>query len=51
MGPWPFVALNLPAEIGRTLGVISLPASSAPASGSAKAHAAGHAALVASAIG
>ncbi|MHB1816865.1 MAG: multifunctional oxoglutarate decarboxylase/oxoglutarate dehydrogenase thiamine pyrophosphate-binding subunit/dihydrolipoyllysine-residue succinyltransferase subunit [Streptosporangiaceae bacterium] len=51
MGPWPFIALNLPAEIGRTLSVISLPASSAPASGSAKAHAAGHAALIASAIG
>ena len=51
MGGWPFMALNLPSLLGRRIGVISLPASSAPASGSAKAHVAEHAALVAAALG
>jgi 2-oxoglutarate dehydrogenase E1 component len=51
MGGWPFMALNLPSLLGRRLGVVSLPASSAPASGSAKAHAAEHAALVTAALG
>ncbi|HXP20549.1 MAG TPA: multifunctional oxoglutarate decarboxylase/oxoglutarate dehydrogenase thiamine pyrophosphate-binding subunit/dihydrolipoyllysine-residue succinyltransferase subunit, partial [Streptosporangiaceae bacterium] len=51
MGGWPFIALNLPGLLSRRIGVVSLPASSAPASGSAKAHAAEHAALVAAALG
>jgi 2-oxoglutarate dehydrogenase E1 component len=51
MGAWPFMAMHLPTALGRGLGLASLPASSAPASGSAKAHAAEHAALVASALG
>ena len=51
MGAWPFMAMHLPTAIGRGLGLVSLPASSAPASGSAKAHAAEHAALIASALG
>jgi len=50
MGAWPFMAMHLPGPLGRRLGVLSLPASSAPASGSAKAHAAEHAALVAAAL-
>jgi 2-oxoglutarate decarboxylase len=38
-GAWPFVALNLPAELGgRTLTCVSRPASSSPAVGSAKRH-------------
>jgi 2-oxoglutarate dehydrogenase E1 component len=51
MGAWPFMAMYLPMALGRGLGLVSLPASSAPASGSAKAHASEHAALVASALG
>ncbi|HEX5188077.1 MAG TPA: multifunctional oxoglutarate decarboxylase/oxoglutarate dehydrogenase thiamine pyrophosphate-binding subunit/dihydrolipoyllysine-residue succinyltransferase subunit [Streptosporangiaceae bacterium] len=51
MGAWPYVAMHLPGALGRGLGVIALPESSAPAQGSAKAHAAEHAALVASAFG
>ena len=51
MGPWPYMAMHLPGALGRGLGVIALPESSAPASGSAKSHAAEHAALVASAFG
>jgi multifunctional 2-oxoglutarate metabolism enzyme len=38
-GAWPFIALNLPAELGgRTLSCVSRPASSSPAVGSAKRH-------------
>jgi 2-oxoglutarate decarboxylase len=38
-GAWPFVALNLPAELGgRALSCVSRPASSSPAVGSAKRH-------------
>jgi 2-oxoglutarate dehydrogenase E1 component len=38
-GAWPFIALNLPAELGgRTLTCVSRPASSSPAVGSAKRH-------------
>jgi 2-oxoglutarate decarboxylase len=48
---WPYMAMHLPGALGRGLGVIALPESSAPAQGSAKAHAAEHAALVASAFG
>jgi 2-oxoglutarate dehydrogenase E1 component len=51
MGAWPYMAMHLPAAIGRGLRVIGLPESSAPAQGSAKAHAAEHAGLVASALG
>ncbi|HEY7147756.1 MAG TPA: multifunctional oxoglutarate decarboxylase/oxoglutarate dehydrogenase thiamine pyrophosphate-binding subunit/dihydrolipoyllysine-residue succinyltransferase subunit [Streptosporangiaceae bacterium] len=50
MGGWPYMALNLPATLGRTIGVVSLPASSAPAGGSAKAHAAEHASLLDAAL-
>ncbi len=50
MGPWPYMALHLPGAIGRQLGVVSLPPSSAPAGGSAKAHAAEHAALLETAL-
>jgi multifunctional 2-oxoglutarate metabolism enzyme len=40
MGAWPFMAMNLPQLVGRPISCVSRPASSAPASGSAKAHAA-----------
>jgi 2-oxoglutarate dehydrogenase E1 component len=43
MGAWPTMALKLPEALGRAVSGISLPASSAPAAGSAIAHAAGHA--------
>jgi multifunctional 2-oxoglutarate metabolism enzyme len=46
MGGWPYMAMHLPAAIGRRLSVISRPASSAPASGSARAHAAEQAAIL-----
>jgi len=39
MGAWPFMGLQLPNLLGRSIGLFSLPASSAPALGSAKAHA------------
>jgi 2-oxoglutarate dehydrogenase E1 component len=51
MGAWPYIALHLPAAIGRQVGVVSLPPSSAPAGGSAKAHTAEHAALLEAALG
>ena len=38
-GPWPFMALNLPAHLGgRGLSCISRPASASPAAGSHKKH-------------
>ncbi len=46
MGAWPFIALHLPTRIGRRIGVVSRPESSAPASGKAKAHAVEQAAIV-----
>jgi multifunctional 2-oxoglutarate metabolism enzyme len=46
MGAWPYMAMHLPTAIGRRLAVISRPASSAPASGSGKAHAAEQTAIV-----
>ena len=46
MGGWPYMALHLPAAVGRRVTVVSRPASSAPASGSAKAHAAEQAAIM-----
>ena len=51
MGAWPYMAMHLPGALGRGLGVIALPESSAPAQGSAKKHAAEHAALVAAGAG
>jgi 2-oxoglutarate dehydrogenase E1 component len=50
MGAWPTMALKLPRVLGREVGVVSLPASSAPASGSAKLHATTHRELIETAI-
>ena len=50
MGAWPRMALRLPELLGRPLAVISLPASSAPAAGSAKVHVASHRDLIETAI-
>jgi 2-oxoglutarate dehydrogenase E1 component len=50
MGAWPTFALKLPLHLGREVDVVSLPASSAPAAGSAAQHAASHTALVEKAI-
>jgi 2-oxoglutarate decarboxylase len=49
-GAWPRMALTLPELLGRPLSVVSLPASSAPAFGSAKVHAASHHELIETAI-
>jgi len=49
-GAWPRMALRLPELLGRPLSVISLPASSAPAAGSAKVHNASHRELIETAI-
>jgi len=46
MGAWPYMALRLPDLLARPVRLASIPASSAPAPGSAKAHAAEHAGLV-----
>jgi 2-oxoglutarate dehydrogenase E1 component len=45
MGSWPYLGLHLPNDLNRRVAVISRPASSAPASGKAKAHAAEQAAI------
>jgi multifunctional 2-oxoglutarate metabolism enzyme len=50
-GGWPTMALKLPRVLQRQVGVISLPPSSAPATGSAAKHAATHAELVQAAVG
>jgi 2-oxoglutarate decarboxylase len=50
MGAWPTMGLKLPQVAGRPVRPITLPASSAPAAGSAKAHAAEHAGLVNAAL-
>jgi 2-oxoglutarate dehydrogenase E1 component len=50
MGAWPRMALKLPELLGRKLQLVSLPASSAPAAGSAKQHAATHKALIEAAL-
>jgi len=50
MGAWPYMAMHLPVLLGRGLAVVGLPESSAPASGSAKAHSTEHAALLAAAL-
>jgi hypothetical protein len=44
------MALKLPLHLGRQVGALSLPASSAPATGSAAQHAATHAELIETAI-
>jgi 2-oxoglutarate decarboxylase len=50
-GPWPFIALALPQELGgRPLLRISRPASASPATGSSKKHQAEQAAIVAQAF-
>jgi 2-oxoglutarate decarboxylase len=46
MGTWPYMALRLPEVLGLPVRLVSLPPSSAPAAGSAKAHAADHARIV-----
>ncbi|MEP7023356.1 MAG: multifunctional oxoglutarate decarboxylase/oxoglutarate dehydrogenase thiamine pyrophosphate-binding subunit/dihydrolipoyllysine-residue succinyltransferase subunit, partial [Actinomycetota bacterium] len=51
MGGWPYMALRLPELLGRPLRLNSLPASSAPAIGSAKAHAGEHGQIVERALG
>jgi 2-oxoglutarate dehydrogenase E1 component len=50
MGAWPYMALRLPGILNRPVQLICPPASSAPAVGSAKAHAEDHARLVESAL-
>jgi multifunctional 2-oxoglutarate metabolism enzyme len=50
MGAWPRMALTLPELLGRQLSAVALPASSAPAPGSAKVHAAWHRHLIETAI-
>jgi 2-oxoglutarate decarboxylase len=50
MGAWPRMALTLPELLRRPLSVVSLPASSAPAPGSAKVHASSHRELIEAAI-
>jgi multifunctional 2-oxoglutarate metabolism enzyme len=50
MGGWPYMAMRLPGLLNRPIQVVSLPASSAPAIGSAKAHAEEHARLVETAL-
>jgi 2-oxoglutarate decarboxylase len=50
MGAWPTMGLALPQVAGRPVLPITLPASSAPAAGSAKAHAAEHGDLVSAAL-
>jgi 2-oxoglutarate dehydrogenase E1 component len=49
-GAWPRMALRLPGLLGRPLSVVSLPASSAPAYGSAKVHNSSHRELIETAI-
>ncbi len=50
MGAWPYLALQLPDLIGRPVSLVSIPASSAPAAGSARAHATEHAQLIEAAL-
>jgi 2-oxoglutarate decarboxylase len=50
MGAWPTMALKLPKVLGRDVNVISLPASSAPAAGSAAKHARTHKEIIETAI-
>ena len=50
MGAWPTMALKLPRVLSRAVGVVSLPASSAPAAGSAATHATTHREIIETAI-
>jgi 2-oxoglutarate dehydrogenase complex dehydrogenase (E1) component-like enzyme len=50
MGGWPTMALKLPRALSREVGVVSLPPSSAPATGSAAKHAATHREIIETAI-
>ena len=50
MGAWPTMALKLPRVLNRAVGVVSLPASSAPAAGSAALHATTHREIIETAI-
>jgi 2-oxoglutarate dehydrogenase E1 component len=50
MGAWPTMALKLPDILGRPVSRVSVPASSAPAVGSATAHAAEHQHVVGEAV-
>ena len=50
MGAWPTMALKLPRVLSREVGVVSLPASSAPAAGSAAKHATTHREIIETAI-
>jgi 2-oxoglutarate dehydrogenase E1 component len=50
MGAWPRMALKLPQLLGRTIGCVSLPPSSAPAGGSSAKHRGEHQALVEAAV-
>jgi multifunctional 2-oxoglutarate metabolism enzyme len=50
MGAWPTMALKLPRVLSRAVGVVSLPASSAPAAGSAAMHATTHREIIETAI-
>ena len=50
MGAWPRMALKLPELLGRKLQLVSLPPSSAPATGSAKQHATTHKELIEAAL-
>ena len=49
-GAWPTMALKLPRVLSHQVGVVSLPASSAPATGSAAQHARTHAEIIETAI-
>ncbi|MGE5136751.1 MAG: multifunctional oxoglutarate decarboxylase/oxoglutarate dehydrogenase thiamine pyrophosphate-binding subunit/dihydrolipoyllysine-residue succinyltransferase subunit [Gemmatimonadota bacterium] len=51
MGAWPTMALRLPEVLGRTVRLISLPPSSAPAPGSALKHSAEHRDVIETALG
>ncbi len=51
MGAWPTMAIHLPEILGRQIRHASLLASSAPAAGSANAHAAEHRAVIDAALG
>jgi 2-oxoglutarate dehydrogenase E1 component len=51
MGAWPTLALHLPGLLGRPVRAVSLPASSAPAPGSAVVHAAEHGEVIEVALG
>ena len=50
MGARPTFALKLPRVLNREVGMVSLPPSSAPASGSAKLHATTHREIIETAI-